>query len=88
MLLQKPMDCRPRQTAPRYLAACLQQLPELPNRAPGIIALGGDDRFLDRRRDLGLAAIGSRLRHQAGDAMLSPLIKPSLDGLLTEVMAA
>lgn len=55
--------------------------------AARVVALGRQDRLLQRRLDARAAPIHARLGHQALEAMVAPGVVPSLDGLGAQAVA-
>ena len=84
VLLEQAVETRARQGAPRDDAADLEHALDLANRAPGILALGGENSRLDGRRQFRLAAIGTHLRDQPIEAARAVAVVPPLDRLLAE----
>jgi hypothetical protein len=78
------MDRRSRQTPAGDGSSGFEQLPNLANRAPGIIPFGRQNRGLDGLGKLRLPAVGARLRHQAIEALGSVGVPP-LNRLLAQM---
>ncbi len=69
-------------------AGRFEQLPDLADRAPGIVALGGENGGLGGRGKLRLPPVDARLRRQSVDALRSPGVVPRLNRLLAQMTAA
>src|SRR5487761_2697004 len=88
VLLQQPMDCRAGAPAALDLAGMLEPLLQFGERAARVLALGGEERLLDGRLELGAAAIGPELRRQAIESIAQVSVMPALQRLLGDVAAA
>src|SRR5487761_2469562 len=88
VLLQQPMDCRAGAPAALDLAGMLEPLLQFGERAARVLALGGEERLLDGRLELGAAAIGPELRRQAIESIAQVSVIPALQRLLGAVAAA
>lgn len=88
VLLQQVVDGRARQAAARDRAGGFEQLPDLPDRAPGIVVLGGENGRLGGSGQFRLPVIDARFRRQTIDALRPPSVVPRLDHLLAQMAAA
>ncbi len=85
MLLQQTVNGRPGQAATGDGAGGFEQLSNLAQRAPRVVALGGENGGLGGGRKLRLPAVGACLGRQAIKLVEAPGVVPRLNRLLAQI---